>query len=112
MLPEVIRTQQLEALSARCTVGRKEASNAWASDLVAAPTRVRLAQAQFVALGYDLGDRFVSESEGLAVLEVLSEDRKALCAIRDLIEKWGRYVITDRLFEKLRSAVEAVSKQP
>lgn len=56
----------------------------------------RLAQAQYVALGYDLGDRFLSESEAVADPAVLPEDRRALATIRDQIEKWNRYVITSR----------------
>jgi hypothetical protein len=56
----------------------------------------RLAQAQHVALGYDLGDRFLPESEAIADPDILPEDRKALTEIRDQIEKWNRYVITPR----------------
>jgi hypothetical protein len=55
-----------------------------------------LGQARYVALGYDLGDRFVSESEGFGDSNVLPEDRKALAAIRNQIEKWNRYAITRR----------------
>ena len=61
------------------------------------PVPTRLAQAQYVALGYDLGDRFLSDSEAIADPDVLPEDRKALAKIRDQIEKWNRYVITPRL---------------
>ena len=60
------------------------------------PVPTRLAQAQYVALGYDLGDRFLSESEAIADPDVLPEDRKALAEIRDQIKKWNRYVITTR----------------
>jgi len=56
----------------------------------------RLAQARYVALGYDLGDRFLSESEAIADPDVLPEDRRALAELRDQIEKWNRYVITPR----------------
>jgi hypothetical protein len=56
----------------------------------------RLAQAQYVALGYDQGDRFLADSEAIADPDVLPEDRKALAEIRDQIEKWNRYVITRR----------------
>jgi hypothetical protein len=60
------------------------------------PVPTRLAQAQYVALGYDLGDRFLSESEAVADPDVMPEDRKALAEIRDQIRKWNRYVITPR----------------
>lgn len=57
----------------------------------------RVLQARYVALGYDLGDRFLSESEAIGDPDrVTPEDRKALQAVRDLIEKWDRYVITPR----------------
>jgi hypothetical protein len=70
-----------------------------APDLFAGPTKVpaRLAQARYIALAYDLGDVILSESEALAKPgRVLPEDREALINIRNLIEKWGRYVITVR----------------
>ena len=60
------------------------------------PVPARLAQARYVALGYDMGDRFLSESEAIADPDVLPEDRKALAEVRDQIEKWNRYVITIR----------------
>src|SRR5262245_38796207 len=60
------------------------------------PLPARLAQAQYVALGYDLGDRFLSETEAITDPDVLPEDRKVLAEIRDRIEKWNRYVITLR----------------
>ena len=60
------------------------------------PVPARLAQAQDVALGYDLGDRFLPASEAIADPDVLPEDRRALAEIRDQIEKWNRYVITPR----------------
>jgi hypothetical protein len=57
----------------------------------------RVLQARYVALGYDLGDRFLSESEAIGDPDrVTPEDRKALQAVRDLIEKWERYVVTPR----------------
>lgn len=72
--------------------------------LIVAPTvlaaeRVpaRVLQARYVVLGYDLGDRFLSESEAIGQPDrVTPEDRKALNEVRDLIEKWDRYVITRR----------------
>ena len=56
----------------------------------------RLAQARYVVLGYDMGDRFLSDSDAIADPDVTPEDRKALAEIRDQIEKWNRYVITRR----------------
>jgi len=57
----------------------------------------RLAQARYVALAYDLGDSLLSESEALAKpARVMPEDREALNSVRNMIEKWGRYVITVR----------------
>ena len=57
----------------------------------------RLAQARYVALAYDLGDVMLSEAEAVAKPgRVMSEDREALNSVRELIEKWGRYVITIR----------------
>jgi hypothetical protein len=62
------------------------------------PARIvpaQLAQARYVALGYDVGSRFVSEQEALRRPEdVFPEDRRALEAIRDRLETWGRYLIT------------------
>lgn len=55
----------------------------------------RLAQARYVALAYDLGDSMLSETEALKKpARVLPEDREALHSVRNMIEKWGRYVIT------------------
>lgn len=60
------------------------------------PVPARLAQAQYVALGYDLGDRFLSDRDAIADPDVTPEDRKALADLRDQIGKWNRYVITSR----------------
>jgi hypothetical protein len=48
----------------------------------------QLAQARYVALGYDLGDGFVSETDVRA--DVLPEERAALQAIRAGIEQWDK----------------------
>jgi len=53
-----------------------------------------LAYARYVALGYDHGDGFVSETNVRA--EVLSEEREALQRIRAGLEQWGRYVVVVR----------------
>ena len=54
----------------------------------------QLALARYVALGYDRGDRFVSETEFME--EVLPEEQTALQAIRAGIEQWGKYVVVVR----------------
>ena len=54
----------------------------------------QLAVARYVALGYDRGDGFVSETDVRA--EVLPEEREALQRIRAGLEQWGRYVIVLR----------------
>jgi len=56
----------------------------------------RVVEARSVALGYDLGDRFVSESAELTDPDVRPEERRALQAIRVEIERWGRYVVVER----------------
>ena len=57
----------------------------------------RLLQAREVALGFDLGDRFLSETDAMGMSDrVMPEDRQALRAVRALLEKWGRYSITSR----------------
>jgi hypothetical protein len=53
-----------------------------------------LAQARYVALGYDLGDGFVSETDVRA--DVLPEERAALQAIRAGIEQWDKYQVVVR----------------
>jgi hypothetical protein len=50
-----------------------------------------------VALGYDVGDGFVSADQISAVAaDTLPEERRAIEAIRRDIEKWGRYTVTTR----------------
>ena len=53
-----------------------------------------LAQARYVALGYDRGDGFVSETDVRA--DVLPEERAALQAIRAGIEQWDKYQVVVR----------------
>jgi hypothetical protein len=53
-----------------------------------------LAQARYVALGYDRGDGFVSETD--VRVDVPPEEREALQRIRAGLEQWGRYVIVLR----------------
>jgi hypothetical protein len=56
-----------------------------------------LGRARYVALGYDLGDGFVSADRIAAVASsTLEDERRAIEAIRRDLEKWGRYVVTDR----------------
>lgn len=70
-----------------------------ATGLLAAPSVLpaRVLQARYIALGYDLGDSFLSEREALLQPgRVMPDDQRALRAVRDLLEKWNRYVITSR----------------
>ncbi len=53
----------------------------------------RVAQARYVAIGYDLGDRFLSETDAMTNPDVLSEERRAVQAIREDMERWGKYVV-------------------
>jgi len=43
----------------------------------------RIAQARYVALGYDMGDRFLSETAAISNPDVLPEERRAIQAIAD-----------------------------
>ncbi len=54
----------------------------------------RLAQVTYVGLGYDTGRGFVSELDN--PVDVLPEERLALNAIREDIERWGKYIIVTR----------------
>ena len=55
-----------------------------------------LEHARYVALGYDLGDGFVSADRiALVAAETLPDERRAIEAIRNDLEKWGRYIVTD-----------------
>jgi len=56
----------------------------------------RIAQARYVALGYDMGDRFLSETAAISNPDVLPEERRAIQAIADDLRRWGKYVITVR----------------
>lgn len=61
------------------------------------PVPARLAQARYVALGYDVGDRILSEQEAiLSAARLMPEDRQALDNVRDLLEGWDRYLIAER----------------
>ena len=53
-----------------------------------------LAQARYVALGYDRGDGFVSETD--VRVDVFPEERAALQAIRAGIEQWDKYQVVVR----------------
>ena len=56
-----------------------------------------LERARYVALGYDLGDGFVSADRvDLVSASTLEGERRAIEAIRRDLEKWGRYIVTDR----------------
>jgi hypothetical protein len=66
--------------------------------VLAAPVPARVLAARYVALGFDLGDRgFVSATEAMGLPDrVTPEDRKALEAVREAIERWDRYAIEIR----------------
>ena len=53
-----------------------------------------LAEARYVALGYDHGAGFVSETD--VRQDVLDEEREALQRIRSGLEQWDRYVVVVR----------------
>jgi len=56
-----------------------------------------LERARYVALGYDLGDGFLSADQIARVSTgTLTDERRAIEAIRNDLEKWGRYIVTDR----------------
>ena len=52
--------------------------------------------AQYVALGFETADGFISETgfEAVTSSKVLPSDRQALANVRDALTKWKRYVIT------------------
>lgn len=55
---------------------------------------VELAQARYVALGYDLGDGFLSENSITTTqFRILPQDREALGRVGDELERWKHYVI-------------------
>ena len=56
----------------------------------------RLGQARYVVLGYDLGDRVITEADAVGHPEILPEDRDAVRALRDALGVWKRYVVVDR----------------
>lgn len=55
-----------------------------------------IAVARYVAVGYDVGGRFMSEFDSQASREVTADDRRAQSEVRKLLEKWHRYVLVDR----------------
>jgi len=59
-------------------------------------TPALLERARYVALGYDLGDGFVSAANIAAVADnTTADERRAIEDIRGDLEKWGRYVVVD-----------------
>lgn len=53
----------------------------------------QLLHAQYVALGYETANGFVSETD-LASTRILPEDREALENVRQALKSWKRYIIT------------------
>jgi hypothetical protein len=62
----------------------------------AAAPNARLAQARYVALGYDLGDTVLLDSDSLNSDRVLPEERVAVQSLYDALEEWGQYVVEPR----------------
>jgi hypothetical protein len=56
----------------------------------------RIAQARYVALGYDLGDAFLGEVAAITNPDILPEERRALQAIHDDLQRWGKFVVVVR----------------
>jgi len=57
----------------------------------------RLLSAQYVALGYDLGDSLVSASQAaFEADDITREDREVMEALRARLEAWDRFVVVDR----------------
>ncbi|HXY42521.1 MAG TPA: hypothetical protein VEQ10_22795 [Vicinamibacteria bacterium] len=68
-----------------------------AAGLTARKVPAQLALARYVCLGYDTGQGFMSEQQSVSQpYDVYPEDRQALDAVRDALQKWGRYVLTTR----------------
>ena len=53
----------------------------------------RVVEARRVALGYDLGDRFVVDGASAPEPGVGPPERHALQAVRDELTRWGRYTV-------------------
>jgi hypothetical protein len=62
----------------------------------APPVSARLAQARYVALGYDLGDGVLLDSASVGSDRVLPEEREAVRALHDALEAWGHYSVVVR----------------
>jgi hypothetical protein len=56
----------------------------------------RITQARYVALGYDLGDAFLGETAAITNPDILPEERRALQAMHDDLQRWGKYVVVVR----------------
>jgi len=56
----------------------------------------RVAEARSVALGYDLGDRFVSDGASAAEPILGPAEQRALRAVREELRRWGRYTVVAR----------------
>ena len=61
------------------------------------PVPAAVLEARYVALAYDVGDGFVPAAFVVPPMEVTSRDREAVAAVRDRLERWGRYRIMDRI---------------
>ena len=67
-----------------------------------------LAEARYVALGYDLGTGFVADDPRV---DVLPEERTALQRIRAGLDTWNKYVVVPPLWESFRAEVVKQEKR-
>lgn len=66
----------------------------------AAPLPVQIARARYVALGYDAGDRFISELEAIGNLDrIAPADQVALQNLREQLETWEHFLVTNKVHE-------------
>lgn len=66
----------------------------------AAPLPVQIARARYVALGYDAGDRFISEAEAIGQLDrIVPADQAALLNLREQLEAWEQFIVTNEVHE-------------
>jgi len=62
----------------------------------ASPLPVQITRARYVSLGYDTGDRFMSEVEAIRYPDrILPADQVALQNLREQLEAWEYFVVTD-----------------
>ncbi len=63
----------------------------------APPLPLQIARARYVALGYDAGDRFISELESIGDLDrIAPADQVALQNLREQLETWEHFIVTNK----------------